>query len=278
MDKSEVIALAGFRAQAMAREAAKQPRTRWTFEYSPKPSVSPNRNSRSKFVSACSMSGNRRPNIRRFSICRQRSSDHAQCLCRSDRVVLAGHISRRDSVIISVHPHNDRGTGVAATELRRARWRGTAWRAVCSAMANARAMSIWSLWRSISTPRASIQSCVLTICARSCAPSNIAMPCPSTRAILTPASWSSPPFQDLTRTLFVQGFAAHETRNDGYYGNALSAASIPPTWEATYEAVIRVNSQSGKGGIAWILRTGSRPAIATAPADGFQPQKRAGHS
>ena len=27
------------------------------------------------------------------------------------------HLSRRDSVILSVHPHNDRGTGVAATEL-----------------------------------------------------------------------------------------------------------------------------------------------------------------
>ncbi len=27
------------------------------------------------------------------------------------------HVARRDSVIISVHPHNDRGTGVAAAEL-----------------------------------------------------------------------------------------------------------------------------------------------------------------
>ncbi|MCT7046423.1 2-isopropylmalate synthase, partial [Salmonella enterica subsp. enterica serovar Soahanina] len=27
------------------------------------------------------------------------------------------HVNRRDSVIISLHTHNDRGTGVAATEL-----------------------------------------------------------------------------------------------------------------------------------------------------------------
>ncbi|MFX7140609.1 2-isopropylmalate synthase, partial [Acinetobacter baumannii] len=27
------------------------------------------------------------------------------------------NISRRDAVVISLHPHNDRGTGVAATEL-----------------------------------------------------------------------------------------------------------------------------------------------------------------
>ncbi len=27
------------------------------------------------------------------------------------------HVARRDSIVISVHPHNDRGTGVAAAEL-----------------------------------------------------------------------------------------------------------------------------------------------------------------
>ncbi len=27
------------------------------------------------------------------------------------------HFKNRDSIILSVHPHNDRGTGIAATEL-----------------------------------------------------------------------------------------------------------------------------------------------------------------
>jgi len=27
------------------------------------------------------------------------------------------HVDRRDSVVLSLHPHNDRGTGVAAAEL-----------------------------------------------------------------------------------------------------------------------------------------------------------------
>jgi 2-isopropylmalate synthase len=36
-------------------------------------------------------------------------ADQVEWFCR--------HLSRRDSVIISVHPHNDRGTGVAAAEL-----------------------------------------------------------------------------------------------------------------------------------------------------------------
>ena len=41
----------------------------------------------------------------------------AERLCRPDRVVLPQHLARRDAVIISLHPHNDRGTAVAAAEL-----------------------------------------------------------------------------------------------------------------------------------------------------------------
>ncbi len=52
------------------------------------------------------------------------------------------HIDRRDSLVLSVHPHNDRGTAVAAAELAvmagAERVEGT-----CSAMANARAMWTW---------------------------------------------------------------------------------------------------------------------------------------
>ena len=40
---------------------------------------------------------------------------------------MSDNLKNRDSVILSVHPHNDRGCGVADTEL--ALWRGrTGWR------------------------------------------------------------------------------------------------------------------------------------------------------
>ena len=55
------------------------------------------------------------------------------------------NLKRRDGIIISLHPHNDRGTAVAAAEL--GSWRArTASKAVSSAMASARAMSISSRW------------------------------------------------------------------------------------------------------------------------------------
>jgi 2-isopropylmalate synthase len=49
-----------------------------------------------------------------------------------------------------------------------------------------------------------------------------------------------------------KGFAAHEKRNDGYWDMPYLPID-PADLGESYEAVIRVNSQSGKGGIAWIL-------------------------
>jgi 2-isopropylmalate synthase len=64
----------------------------------------------------------------------------ANSLCRPDRVVRA-HCRDRDSLILSLHPHNDRGTAVAATES--ASWPApTGSRARCSATASAPAMSM----------------------------------------------------------------------------------------------------------------------------------------
>ena len=62
------------------------------------------------------------------------------------------NISRRDSVVLSLHPHNDRGTGVAAAELGMMAG-ADRWKAACSATGSAPAMSTSSLSRSTSTPK-----------------------------------------------------------------------------------------------------------------------------
>jgi 2-isopropylmalate synthase len=53
------------------------------------------------------------------------------------------NIKRRDSVVISVHPHNDRGTGTAAAELSLMAGARTVWKAACSATASAPAIWTW---------------------------------------------------------------------------------------------------------------------------------------
>ena len=58
---------------------------------------------------------------------------------------MSRQLSRREHVCLSVHTHNDRGTGVADAEL--AVMAGpTGSRAACSATASARATSAWSRW------------------------------------------------------------------------------------------------------------------------------------
>ena len=55
-------------------------------------------------------------------------------------------VRNRDKVCLSLHPHNDRGTGVAAAEP--VSWPvPTGSRAPCSATASARATSTSSTWR-----------------------------------------------------------------------------------------------------------------------------------
>lgn len=53
------------------------------------------------------------------------------------------NLARRDAIVLSLHPHNDRGTAVAAAELGY-QAAPTASRAACSATVSAPATSAWS--------------------------------------------------------------------------------------------------------------------------------------
>ena len=57
------------------------------------------------------------------------------------------HLERRDSIVLSIHPHNDRGTGTAAAELALMAGGRPASKAACSATASAQATSTSSTWR-----------------------------------------------------------------------------------------------------------------------------------
>jgi 2-isopropylmalate synthase len=52
------------------------------------------------------------------------------------------HLARRDSIVLSVHPHNDRGTGTAAGEFAVMAGADRS-KAACSATASAPATSTW---------------------------------------------------------------------------------------------------------------------------------------
>ncbi len=84
--------------------------------------------------------------------------------------------------------------------------------------------------------------------------SSTATSCPSIRAIPMPASWSSPPSRARTRTRSRRASTRWRSATTSS-GRCPICRSIRKDLGRTYEAVIRVNSQSGKGGVAYLLKT-----------------------
>ena len=160
------------------------------------------------------------------------------------------HLARRDSVILSLHPHNDRGTAVAAAELGfdgRRRPRSKA----ASATVNAPATSISSRWHSTPLRRASIRSSISRTSTASPAPSNTATSSRSTHATPTSVISYLRPSPAPTRTP-SRGFAAQRRQS---HGQCPTSPIDPADLGRSYDSVIRVNSQSGRGGVAYLLES-----------------------
>ncbi len=161
------------------------------------------------------------------------------------------HIARRDSVILSVHPHNDRGTAVAAAEL--------------ALMAGAERVEGCLFGNGERTGNVDLVSLALNLYTQGVAPgldfSDINAVARNFEAC---TGLTIPPRQpyagDLVFTAFSgshqdaikKGFAA---QRPGEIWNVPYLPFDPADVGRGYEAVIRVNSQSGKGGIAHLLES-----------------------
>ena len=161
------------------------------------------------------------------------------------------NIRNRDSVVISLHTHNDRGTGVAATEL--------------GLMAGADRVEGCLFGNGERTGNVCLVTVALNLYTQGIDPgldfSDI------DRVIKTveyctqlPVHPRHPYGGDLVFTAFSgshqdaikKGFAAQEARNDSVWEVPYLPID-PKDLGRDYEAVIRVNSQSGKGGVAWVI-------------------------
>jgi 2-isopropylmalate synthase len=171
------------------------------------------------------------------------------------------NLARRDSVILSVHPHNDRGTGVACAEL--------------AVLAGAQRVEGCVFGNGERTGNVDIATLALNLYAQGVDPkidfSDI------DEIARTVAHCTRMPIHDrhpyagaLVHTAFSgthqdaikKGFAEHrarataEGRSEREIDWRVPYLPIDPAdIGRTYEAVIRVNSQSGKGGIAYLLST-----------------------
>ena len=114
-------------------------------------------------------------------------ADQIEYFCRN--------IDNREFVVVSLHPHNDRGTAVAAAEL--GQMAGADRVEGCLFGHGERTGNVDLV---TSTPRVSTRSWTSTTSITCAAPSSTAPACPCTPASRTRGTWCTPPSPDPTRT------------------------------------------------------------------------------
>ncbi|WP_199743839.1 2-isopropylmalate synthase [Verrucosispora sp. FIM060022] len=171
------------------------------------------------------------------------------------------HLPRRDSLVLSLHPHNDRGTGVAAAEL--------------GLLAGADRIEGCLFGNGERTGNVDLVTLGLNLFSQGIDPMIDFSDIDEVKRAVEycnqlPVHERHPYAGDLVYTAFS---GSHQDAiNKGFAAlNADAAAAGVPvdefTWAVpylpidpkdlgrSYEAVIRVNSQSGKGGVAYIMKT-----------------------
>jgi len=163
------------------------------------------------------------------------------------------NIRDRDCITLSVHPHNDRGTAVAATEL--------------AVMAGAERVEGTLFGNGERTGNVDVMTLALNLFGQGIDPGLVITDIDEIVRTVEhcnqlPVHPRHPYAGELVYTAFSgshqdaikKGFEALAKRNDDLWEVPYLPID-PKDLGRTYEAVIRVNSQSGKGGVAYVLKT-----------------------
>ncbi len=251
MDRAQVRQIAVDAAMVVRDAAAKQPDTDWQFEYSPE-TFSTAELDFSLEVCEAVMDVLRPTPERPLILNLPATVECATPNVYADQIEWFGrHIRNRETVAISLHTHNDRGTGVAAAEL--------------GLMAGADRVEGCLLGNGERTGNCDLVTVALNMYTQGVDPGldlGDIDAVVQTVAYCTqlPVHPRTPYAGDLVFTAFSgshqdairKGFAAQGARNDRLWEVPYLPID-PADLGRSYEAVIRVNSQSGKGGVAWVL-------------------------
>ena len=248
-DKDGVKAIAVNAAKLFVKYAAMQPDTEWTFEYSPETFSATELEFAKEVCDAVIEVWNPTPE-HKMILNLPATVECATPNIYADQIEwFSRHINRRDSVIISLHTHNDRGTGVAATEL--------------GLMAGADRVEGCLFGNGERTGNVDLVTVALNMYTQGLDPQLDFSDIDGVRKVVEecnqiPVHPRHPYVGDLVHTAFSgshqdairKGFAQQKP-------DALWEVPYLPIDPAdigrSYEAVIRVNSQSGKGGITYLL-------------------------
>ncbi|MCG4451806.1 2-isopropylmalate synthase [Pseudomonas sp. MMS21-TM103] len=248
-DQAGVVAIAVNAAQVIKKLAAQQPQTQWTFQYSPEIFSSTELEFAVEVCDAVLDVWQPTP-ANKVILNLPTTVEVATPNVYADQIEWFGrHISRRDSVLISLHTHNDRGTGVAASEL--------------GLMAGADRVEGCLFGNGERTGNVDLVNLALNLYTQGIHPGLDFSDIDNVRKVVEecnqlPVHPRHPYVGDLVHTAFSgshqdairKGFAQQDP--DGIWEVPYLPID-PADIGRDYEAVIRVNSQSGKGGISFLL-------------------------
>ncbi len=248
-DRDGIKAIAVEGARMLQREAARHPATDWTFQYSPE---SFSNTEWDYAVEVCdAVTEVWRPSIDAPCIINLPATVESSTpnLFADQVEYFCTHVARREAIVVSVHTHNDRGSAVAAAEL--------------ALMAGADRVEGTLLGNGERTGNMDIVTLAMNLYSQGVDP-GLDLSNPDeivqvyTQATGLPVHPRHPWVGELVYTAFS---GSHQDA----IRKCLHKQSPDEPWQVAYlpidprdlgrdyQAVIRVNSQSGKGGVAFVM-------------------------
>jgi 2-isopropylmalate synthase len=251
LDEDGIVDLATRHAALFVELAAQQPDTQWTFEYSPETFSGTELPFAKRVVDAVTAVWQPTP-ARKCIVNLPSTIEHSTPNIFADMIEwMHRHLARRDAIVLSVHPHNDRGTGTAAAEF--------------AVMAGAERLEGCLFGNGERTGNLDLVNVALNLYSQGVDPALDFSDIDEIRRVVEhcnqlPVHPRHPYVGDLVFTSFSgshqdaikKAFAA---RKEGDVWDIPYLPIDPRDLGRSYEAVIRVNSQSGKGGISYLLES-----------------------
>ncbi|HEX3882974.1 MAG TPA: 2-isopropylmalate synthase [Stellaceae bacterium] len=252
LDKSGIIDIAATGARQIRDLAEQMPETQITYQYSPESFTGTELDFAVEICEAVMDVWQPTPR-KKMIVNLPATVEMATANVHADQIEwFSRHIRDRDSLILSLHPHNDRGAAVAATEL--------------GLMAGADRVEGTLFGNGERTGNVDVITLALNLFTQGVDPGltiNDIDEVVRTAEYCTqlPVHPRHPYAGELVYTAFSgshqdaikKGFDALKKRNDDFFEVPYLPID-PKDLGRTYEAVIRVNSQSGKGGVAYLLK------------------------
>ncbi|HUT51639.1 MAG TPA: 2-isopropylmalate synthase [Alphaproteobacteria bacterium] len=252
LDRDGIKAIATSGAQLIKDLAAANPETDWYFQYSPESFTQTELDYACEVCNAVTQIWQPTPE-HKVIYNLPATVEVASPNIYADQIEwMHRNLDRRDAVILSLHPHNDRGTGVAAAEL--------------GVMAGADRIEGTLFGNGERTGNVDVVTLALNMFTQGVDPG---LDLSNVEEIVEVVEYCNqlpvhprhPYGGELVFTAFSgshqdaikKGFAARDRQNSELWEVPYLPID-PADVGRSYEAVIRVNSQSGKAGAAWVLQ------------------------